>query len=126
MAKFSDLGIDSDVIVGKSIDISDLFDKRILIEKIDIQQSKFTGKNASGKCMQMQVCLAEFDCNGNYLRDESGNPEGERRCCFTGSDVLIGTIRKAESQISKLESDGRELYPLDTTIVRIGKCFKFT
>lgn len=47
MAKFSDLGIEADVIVGKGIDLEELFDKRILIEKVLIQPTKFPGKNQS-------------------------------------------------------------------------------
>ena len=41
MAKFSELGVESDVIVGKGIDIEELFGRRILIEKTIIQPTKF-------------------------------------------------------------------------------------
>lgn len=45
MARFSELGLESDVIIGKGIDLEDIFDKRILIEKVLIQPTKFPGKN---------------------------------------------------------------------------------
>lgn len=125
MAKFSDLGIESDVIVGKDIDMEELLDKRILIEKTIIQPTKFPGKNSSGLRMQMQVVLATFkdvaDENGDfYVKRADGSPDGERRSRFTGSDNLISAIQKAEKK--KINN----LYPMDTTIVKIGKCFFFT
>lgn len=42
MAKFSELGIETDVVVGRSI----------------IQSTKYPGKNSSNLRMQMQVVLA--------------------------------------------------------------------
>lgn len=48
MARFGDLGIESGAIIGKGIEIEELFGKRILIEKTKISKSKFTGKNNSG------------------------------------------------------------------------------
>jgi hypothetical protein len=133
MAKFCELGVESDVVVGKSIDIDDLFGKRILIEKTIIQPTKFPGKNSSGLRMQMQVVLTNFNDNGDYVKRDDGSPDGERRSCFTGSDVLIGAIQKAETNMpiinKKREVKGLEplqLYPIDTTIVKVGKCFQFT
>lgn len=43
--RFSELGITSDVIIGKGIDMDELFGKRILIEKTLIKPSNFPGKN---------------------------------------------------------------------------------
>ena len=138
MAKFSDLGIEADVIVGKGIDLEELFDKRILIEKVLIQPTKFPGKNQSGLRMQMQVVLATFndkpDADGDFFtKDEKGKAVGQRRSCFTGSDILIGDIQKAQAQlpeINKRRADSGErplkLFPMDTTIVKVGKCFQFT
>lgn len=88
MAKFSDLNIQADFIVGKGIDLEDLFDRRILIEKVKIGPTKYPGKNSSGLRMQMQVVLAEFIPNPKpgqpeYVVDESGKPVGQRRSCFT-------------------------------------------
>lgn len=138
MAKFSELGVESDVVIGKSIDMDDLFGRRILIEKTIIQPTKFPGKNSSGLRMQMQIVLATFnymaDADGDFFtKDTDGKAAGERRSCFTGSDILIGAIQKAENdlpQINKVRSEkGLEplrLYPIDTTIVKVGKCFQFT
>lgn len=138
MAKFGDLGIESGAIIGKGIEIEELFGKRILIEKTKISKSKFTGKNNSGLRLQMQVVLATFnekpDENGDfYVKKPDGTPDGERRCCFTGSDILIEGIQKAEESMPTVNAEraaiGKspiELYPMDTTIVKVGKCFNFT
>lgn len=133
MAKFSELGVESDVVIGKGIDIDELFGRRILIEKTIIQPTNFPGKNSSGLRMQMQVCLATFLENGDYVKQSDGTPQGERRSCFTGSDILIGAIQKAENNLPRINQDRKEkglaplqLYPMDTTIVKVGKCFQFT
>lgn len=91
MARFSELGLESDVIIGKGIDLEDIFDKRILIEKVLIQPTKFPGKNQSGLRIQMQVVLATFN--------EKRKANGEKPL---------------------------NLFPMDTTIVKVGKCFQFT
>lgn len=133
MAKFSELGVESDVVIGKGIDIDELFGRRILIEKTIIQPTNFPGKNSSGLRMQMQVCLATFLENGDYVKQSDGTPQGERRSCFTGSDILIGAIQKAENNLPRINQDREKknleplhLYPMDTTIVKVGKCFQFT
>lgn len=133
MAKFSELGVEANVVIGKGIDIDDLFGRRILIEKTIIQPTKYPGKNTSGMRMQMQVCLATFQEDGNYSKAVDGVPNGERRSCFTGSDILIGAIQTAEKNIPLINQERiskklepLELYPIDTTIVKIGKCFQFT
>lgn len=133
MAKFSELGVEADVVVGKSIDMEDLFGRRILIEKTIIQPTKFPGKNSSGLRMQMQVVLATFLENGEYVKRADGSPDGERRSCFTGSDILIGAIQKAETNLPIINKQRQDkgieslhLYPMDTTIVKVGKCFQFT
>lgn len=127
MSKFRSLGITSDAIVGKGIELEELFDRRILIEKVKIGPTNFPGKNSSGLRMQMQVVLAKFkpvdtlqpdECE--YEVDEQGLPVGQRRSCFTGSDILISMIQRAEGE------HGDSIYPLDTTIVKVGKCFQFT
>lgn len=137
MARFGDLGIDSGAIIGKGIEIEELFGKRILIEKTKISKSKFTGKNNSGMRLQMQVVLATFnecaDANGDFfVKKPDGTPDGERRCCFTGSDILIQGIQDAEAKVQEMNGKRAtneppiELYPIDTTIVKVGKCFNFT
>jgi hypothetical protein len=108
MAKFSDLDIGSDAIIGKAIEIEELFNKPILVQKTIIKSSKYPGKNSSGLRMQMQVVFA------------GGDPQ-DPRSCFTGSDILIGQIQKAEEKFS-----ADKLYPIETTIVKSGKCFQFT
>lgn len=137
MARFGDLGIESGAIIGKGIEIEELFGKRILIEKTKISKSKFTGKNNSGLRLQMQVVLATFndcaDANGDFfVKKPDGTPDGERRCCFTGSDILIQGIQDAEAKVQEMNGKRAvneppiELYPIDTTIVKVGKCFNFT
>lgn len=108
MAKFCELGVESDVVIGKGIDMEDLFGRRILIEKVIIQPTKFPGKNSSGLRMQMQVVLATFneeaDKDGDfYTKNPDGTPAGERRSCFTGSDILIGAIQKAETNLPSMK-----------------------
>ena len=133
MAKFSELGVESDVVVGKSIDMDELFGRHILIEKTIIQPTKFPGKNSSGLRMQMQVVLATFLEDGEYVKRADGSPDGERRSCFTGSEILIGAIQRAETNLPIINNQRQEkglellsLYPMDTTIVKVGKCFQFT
>ena len=138
MAKFCELGIESDVVIGKGIEIEELFGRLILIEKTIIQPTKYPGKNASGLRMQMQVVLATFnespDKDGDYYtKNPDGTPVGERRSCFTGSDILISAIQKAENNLPAINKKRSEnglpllsLYPMDTTIVKVGKCFQFT
>jgi hypothetical protein len=133
MAKFSELGVVADGVVGKGIDIEDIFNRHILIEKTIIQPTKFPGKNQSGLRMQMQVVLATFKDNGEFVKRDDGTPDGERRSCFTGSDILIGAIQKAETNMPIINKNRQEkgleslqLYPIDTTIVKVGKCFQFT
>ena len=136
--RMCDLNVQPEFIIGRSIGIDELFDRRILIEKVIIDKSNFDGKNSSGLCMQMQVCLATFntqpDAAGDYYtKDESGNPVGERRSCFTGSDILIDTIKRAQARVNEMNKEDaakhapkHTLFPIDTTIVKIGKCFQFT
>ena len=118
--------------------LKNLFGRRILIEKTIIQPTKYPGKNASGLRMQMQVVLATFnespDKDGDYYtKNPDGTPVGERRSCFTGSDILISAIQKAENNLPAINKKRSEnglpllsLYPMDTTIVKVGKCFQFT
>ena len=138
MAKFCELGVESDSIIGKGIEIEELFGRRLLIEKVLIQPTKFPGKNSSGLRMQMQVVLATFneaaDKDGDFFtKNPDGTPIGERRSCFTGSDILIGAIQKAETNLPIINKGRTEkglppikLFPMDTTIVKVGKCFQFT
>lgn len=102
MPRFCDSNIETDAIIGKGIDLDDLFDKRIVVEKIKIQPTKFPGKNASGMRMQMQVIPdAKFndepDEEGDFfVKGENGLCIGTRRSVFTGSDNLMEELQKAQ------------------------------
>lgn len=136
MPRFCDSNIESAAIIGKGINLEELFDKRIVVEKIKIEPTKFPGKNASGMRMQMQVVIdAQFnataDADGDYFtKDESGKAIGTRRSVFTGSDSLMSEIKQAQEQW-KTERVNQGLSPVDfiafdTTITKVGKKFHFT
>ena len=134
MPRFSDSNIESDVIIGKGIDLEELFDRRIVIEKIKIEPTKFPGKNASG--IQMQVVInAEFmdtpDADGDFFKkDASGKAIGTRRPVFTGSDNLMSEMKQVQSQWkTERVSQGLpavDFVVFDTTIAKVGKMFHFT
>ena len=136
MPRFCDSNIETDAIIGKGIDLDDLFDKRIVVEKIKIQQTKFPGKNASGMRMQMQVIPdAKFndepDEEGDFfVKGENGLCIGTRRSVFTGSDNLMEELQKAQLDFKNWRTS-RNLAPkdfivFDTTITKVGKMFHFT
>ena len=136
MPRFCDSNIETDAIIGKGIDLDDLFDKRIVVEKIKIQPTKFPGKNASGMRMQMQVIPdAKFndepDEEGDFfVKVENGLCIGTRRSVFTGSDNLMEELQKAQLDFKNWRTS-RNLAPkdfivFDTTITKVGKMFHFT
>ena len=136
MPRFSDSNIESDAIIGKGIDLEELFDQRIVIEKIKIEPTKFPGKNASGMRMQMQVVIgAQFndtaDADGDFfVKDANGKAIGTRRSVFTGSDNLMAEMKQVQNQW-KTERVAQGLPPVDfvvfdTTIAKVGKMFHFT
>lgn len=136
MPRFCDSNIETDAIIGKGIDLDDLFDKRIVVEKIKIQPTKFPGKNASGMRMQMQVIPdAKFndepDEEGDFfVKGENGLCIGTRRSFFTGSDNLMEELQKAQLDFKNWRTS-RNLAPkdfivFDTTITKVGKMFHFT
>ena len=136
MPRFCDSNIEMDAIIGKGIDLDDLFDKRIVVEKIKIQPTKFPGKNASGMRMQMQVIPdAKFndepDEEGDFfVKGENGLCIGTRRSVFTGSDNLMEELQKAQLDFKNWRTS-RNLAPkdfivFDTTITKVGKMFHFT
>lgn len=136
MPRFSDSNIETGAIIGKGIDLDDLFDKRIVIEKIKIAQTKFPGKNASGMRMQMQVVIdAKFnsdeDSEGDYfVKDENGRAIGQRRSVFTGSDNLMEEMSCAQAKFKEFRAKSglpaKDFIVFDTTITKIGKMFHFT
>lgn len=136
MPRFCDSNIETDAIIGKGIDLDDLFDKRIVVEKIKIQPTKFPGKNASGMRMQMQVIPdAKFndepDEEGDFfVKGENGLCIGTRRSVLTGSDNLMEELQKAQLDFKNWRTS-RNLAPkdfivFDTTITKVGKMFHFT
>ena len=136
MPRFCDSNIETDAIIGKGIDLDDLFDKRIVVEKIKIEPTKFPGKNASGMRMQMQVIPdAKFndepDEEGDFfVKGENGLCIGTRRSVFTGSDNLMEELQKAQLDFKNWRTS-RNLAPkdfivFDTTITKVGKMFHFT
>lgn len=136
MPRFCDSNIETDAIIGKGIDLDELFDKRIVVEKIKIQPTKFPGKNASGMRMQMQVIPdAKFndepDEEGDFfVKGENGLCIGTRRSVFTGSDNLMEELQKAQLDFKNWRTS-RNLAPkdfivFDTTITKVGKMFHFT
>jgi hypothetical protein len=136
MPRFCDSNIETDAIIGKGTDLDDLFDKRIVVEKIKIQPTKFPGKNASGMRMQMQVIPdAKFndepDEEGDFfVKGENGLCIGTRRSVFTGSDNLMEELQKAQLDFKNWRTS-RNLAPkdyivFDTTITKVGKMFHFT
>lgn len=136
MPRFSDTKIQTGAIIGKGIDLEDLFDKRIVIEKIKVEPTKFPGKNASGMRMQMQVIVnAQFndteDEEGDYfVKDANGQPIGQRRSVFTGSDNLMEEMSKAQAQFKNDRASAglpqKDFIVFDTTITKVGKMFHFT
>ena len=135
MARFSDFGIQPTTIIGKSILMDDLIGRRIVIEKVRIEKTKFENdKTRLHLRMQMQIVLAEFretaDEAGDYfVKDENGAISGQRRSCFTGSDNLIETVQNMQTSIPAINEQRQkaglppiEAFPLDCTIQRSGKC----
>ena len=100
MKKFSELNIkvESEVFVGRKIDIDDLFDQEIIIHDYRIVDSKFP-KNGCTECLHMQI-----------------THENKKRVVFCLSRNLIQHIR----QVNK------EDLPITTTIVKQDKKYVFT
>ena len=121
------MSIADDTLIGNKIEFSQLFGKRILVEKVKFRISKYQRNNEAGSCMLMQVCFATFnaapDKQGDYfVKNEDGTPQGERRFTSTGSAVLIDQAKQA---IAEMERQGKPCV-LDTTIHKIGKSYQFT
>lgn len=138
MARFSDFGISPNTIIGKGILIEDVIGRRILIEKVKIEKTKFDDdKTRLHLRMQMQICLAEFreeadEAGDYYVKDTNGKPNGQRRSCFTGSDNLIETVQTMQDRLPVVNAEREKnglpalsAFPLDCTIQRSGKCLIF-
>jgi hypothetical protein len=125
--RFSDLSISDETLIGNKIELSNLFGKRIVVEKIKFRVSKYRRNDEDGSCMLMQICIATFnntpDKQGDYfVKNEDGSPKGERRFTSTGSAVLIDQAKKALAELNKQDKP----FILDTTIQKIGKSYQFT
>lgn len=81
MKRFSDFNTDLQPLDGEKIKIDDILNIEVNVIGYNIRKSKF-GKNASGKCLAMQIEI-----------------NGDRRVVFTGSDVLIGQLERYGEQI---------------------------
>ena len=93
MAKFCELGVESDVVIGKGIDIEDLFGRRILIEKVIIQPTKFPGKNSSG--LRMPHSMRKQTRTVTFIRRiPTARPPGKDGLVLPGLTYLLGLFKK--------------------------------
>jgi hypothetical protein len=79
--RFADFNTDAKPLDGEKVKIDDILNVEVNVIGYNIRKSKY-GKNASGKCLAMQVEVA-----------------GERRLIFTGSDVLISQLERYAEHI---------------------------
>jgi hypothetical protein len=79
--RFADFNTDAKPLDGEKVKIDDILNVEVNVIGYNIRKSKY-GKNASGKCLAMQVEVAE-----------------ERRLIFTGSDVLISQLERYAEHI---------------------------
>lgn len=82
MKRFSDFATEEGPLDGYKIRLNDILDTEVLITGFRLKESKYQGKNRSGKCLTVQ-----------FERD------GERRIFFSGSDVLINQLEKYSHEI---------------------------
>jgi hypothetical protein len=87
-------------LVGKKIDMEDVFDKDIILHAYEIRDSKYPRKPGE-KCIWMQIELEE-----------------KKRVCFTTSVVLMKTLEQVD----------REQFPIQTRIIKnnSNRSFEFT
>ena len=78
MAKFCELGVESDVVIGKGIDMEDLFGRQILIEKVTLRHS-----------MKKQTRTVTF-----IRRIPTAHPLGKGGLVLPGRTYLLGLFRK--------------------------------
>ena len=96
--RFNDFADEPDMLDGAKARIEDVLNKEIKIIGSRITPSKYT-KNKSGLCLTLQ-----------FIDDEN-----RRLILFTGSDVLIGQIKKYEKEI-----------PFYATIKKIDRYYLLT
>lgn len=97
MKRFADFNTDIKPLDGEKVRLDDVVNIEVTVIGCNIRKSKY-GKNASGKCLALQI---EFG--------------GSRRVAFTGSDVLINQMEKYGDQI-----------PFLTTIRKIDRYYTFS
>lgn len=101
MKKFTDFNIKppAGAFEGKKIGMEDVFNVPIIIKAFKIEESKFQGKNKSNNRLQLAFTMI-----------------GENYITFTGSDMLMKTIKM-------VPEDG---FPFETVIKKKEKRFEFT
>jgi len=99
--KFSDFKINTEthVLVGKRVDIEDIFDETIMIHRYNIVDSKFPKEGCLNKCLHLQISIA-----------------GAYRVVFTISKGLMNLIKQ-------VPEDG---FPFETKIVKVKETKGFT
>lgn len=99
MITFSELGVKAKTLSGDKINISEIFDKEIIVKDYRVVESNYNKKNEDKMCLHLQI---EF--------------EGKTRVLFPGSEVLIDQIEKVP----------KEAFPFKTTIIKEMNWYKFT
>lgn len=97
MKRFSDFAEEDGPLEGDKARIDAILNHEILVTGYRIRQSKYSGKNRTGKCLTVQFEPVEG---------------GEKRVFFTGSDVLI----------EQLEKYGEEV-PFLTTLKKVDRYY---
>jgi len=100
MKQFSEINIKPKerALVGDKIDIDNVLNKRIVVTKFHIKESRFKDKG-NGRCLHLQIKFNQED-----------------RVIFTGSGGLMHQVEQMTS------AD----FPFEGTIVKENKEFKFT
>ena len=83
MKRFSDFAQEDGPLEGGKVRLDAILNVEIQITGYRIQESKYNGKNKSGKCLTVQ-----------FEQDE-----GERLVFFTGSDVLIQQFERYGDEV---------------------------
>ncbi len=98
--KFGDFKIDtsSTALLGKRIEIEEVFNKTIMVHKFRIVDSKYPKEKAANKCLHLQISI-----------------EGTYHVVFTISNALI-------DQIQQVPKEG---FPFETKITKNNRRFQF-
>ncbi len=97
MKKFADFSKEDRPLEGEKVKIDTILDQIITVIGYRIKNSRFS-RNKSGDYLTLQ-----FELNG------------EKRICFTGSDILIDQTKKYAQEI-----------PFETIIKKINRYYTFT